>query len=85
MINYYTWILSVNDYSCHDQPLGNIETGFKLFDGPVKCTTGACVSKISVRYQNVKHAMPLFPVRHLVKTNTPLQYYQHENQLRITT
>ena len=31
-------------YSCHDQPLGNIETGFKLFDGPKICTTGACVS-----------------------------------------
>ena len=31
-------------YSCMDQPLGNIETGFKLFDGPTKCITGACVS-----------------------------------------
>ena len=31
-------------YSCHDAPLGNIETGFKLFDGPRVCTTPACVS-----------------------------------------
>ena len=31
-------------YSCHDVPLGNIETGFKLFDGPRVCTTPACVS-----------------------------------------
>ena len=31
-------------YSCHDVPLGNIETGFKLFDGPVVCSTPACVS-----------------------------------------
>ena len=31
-------------YSCGDIPLGNIETGFKLFDSPVVCTTNACVS-----------------------------------------
>ena len=31
-------------YSCHDQPLGNIETGFKLFDKPTICTTRSCVS-----------------------------------------
>ena len=31
-------------YSCHDAPLGNIETVFKLFDGPRVCTTPACVS-----------------------------------------
>ena len=31
-------------YSCGDQPLGNIETGFKLFDKPTICTTKACVS-----------------------------------------
>ena len=50
-------------YSCVDQPLGNIETGFKLFDGPVKCTTGACVSsadsKIPKRKQGTK--LPLWP------------------------
>lgn len=31
-------------YSCHDAPLGNIETGFKLFDRPTRCITPACVS-----------------------------------------
>jgi len=31
-------------YSCHDEPLGNIETGFKLFDGPKECITPTCVS-----------------------------------------
>ena len=50
-------------YSCHDQPLGNIETGFKLFDGPKICTTGACVSsadsKIPKRAAGTK--MPLWP------------------------
>ena len=30
-------------YSCVDQPLGNIETGFNYLTDP-KCTTGACVS-----------------------------------------
>jgi hypothetical protein len=31
-------------YSCHDAPLGNIETGFKLFSTPVTCITSSCVS-----------------------------------------
>ena len=31
-------------YSCADTPLGNIETGFKLFDGPRPCISDACVS-----------------------------------------
>ena len=31
-------------YSCHDEPLGQIETGFKLYDEPKVCTTPACVS-----------------------------------------
>jgi organic radical activating enzyme len=31
-------------YSCHDVPLGNIETGFKLFDSPMPCITDSCVS-----------------------------------------
>jgi organic radical activating enzyme len=50
-------------YSCHDQPLGNVETGFKLFDGPKVCTTGACVSsadsKIPKRKPGIK--LPLWP------------------------
>jgi hypothetical protein len=31
-------------YSCQDVPLGNIETGFKLFDKPMLCITESCVS-----------------------------------------
>jgi hypothetical protein len=31
-------------YSCGDVPLGNIETGFKLFDKPMPCITSSCVS-----------------------------------------
>lgn len=31
-------------YSCHDQPLGNILTGFGLFVRPQKCITPICVS-----------------------------------------
>ena len=50
-------------YSCHDKPLGNIETGFKLFDGPVKCTSPSCVSsadsKIPKRAPGTK--LPLWP------------------------
>ena len=31
-------------YSCRDVPLGNIETGFKLFNTPMPCITDSCVS-----------------------------------------
>ena len=31
-------------YSCHDAPLGNIETGFTLFKTPKTCVTKSCVS-----------------------------------------
>ena len=31
-------------YSCHDVPLGNIETGFQLFNAPAPCITNSCVS-----------------------------------------
>jgi hypothetical protein len=31
-------------YSCGDIPLGHVETGFKLYDGPKVCISGACVS-----------------------------------------
>jgi hypothetical protein len=31
-------------YSCHDQSLGNILTGFDLFNTPKKCITPSCVS-----------------------------------------
>jgi len=31
-------------YSCKDEPLGNIETGFKLFSKPMPCISPSCVS-----------------------------------------
>lgn len=50
-------------YSCNDQPLGNINTGFKLFDRPEKCITQSCVSsadsKIPKRKAGTK--WPLWP------------------------
>lgn len=50
-------------YSCHDKPLGNIETGFKLFDEPMPCISPSCVSsadsKIPKRAPGTK--LPLYP------------------------
>ena len=50
-------------YSCSDEPLGNIETGFKLFSKPMKCISKSCVSsadsKIPKRAPGTK--LPLFP------------------------
>jgi organic radical activating enzyme len=50
-------------YSCADVPLGNIETGFKLFDKPMPCISKSCVSsadsKIPKRKPGVQ--VPLFP------------------------
>ena len=50
-------------YSCADIPLGQIETGFKLFDKPMPCISESCVSsadsKIPKRASGTK--MPLFP------------------------
>jgi uncharacterized Fe-S cluster-containing radical SAM superfamily protein len=41
-------------YSCHDSPLGNIETGFKLFDKPMPCITDSCVSSADSKIPKVK-------------------------------
>lgn len=50
-------------YSCYDKPLGNIETGFKLFDSPTVCITPSCVSsadsKIPKRAPGTQ--LPLYP------------------------
>ena len=50
-------------YSCQDKPLGNIETGFKLFDTPKNCISPTCVSsadsKIPKRAPGTK--LPLYP------------------------
>lgn len=50
-------------YSCSDVPIGNIETGFQLFDGPKICISDSCVSsadsKIPKRAPGTK--LPLWP------------------------
>ena len=44
-------------YSCHDVPLGNIETGFKLFDKPAPCITESCVSSADSKIPKRKNAI----------------------------
>lgn len=34
----------MRSHSCHDAPIGNILTGFQLFDKPIKCSTPTCLS-----------------------------------------
>lgn len=50
-------------YSCMDVPLGNVETGFRLFSKPMPCISPSCVSsadsKIPKRAPGTK--LPLFP------------------------
>ena len=41
-------------YSCHDAPLGNIETGFTLFKTPKPCITKSCVSSADSKIPKVK-------------------------------
>jgi organic radical activating enzyme len=50
-------------YSCHDVPLGNIETGFKLFSAPKPCITPSCVSSADSKIPKRKPGtqVPLFP------------------------
>jgi len=42
-------------YSCHDAPLGNIETGFELFKTPKTCITKSCVSSADSKIPKVKN------------------------------
>lgn len=50
-------------YSCHDEPLGNIETGFNLFDRPMPCVTESCVSSADSKIPKRKpgHNIQLYP------------------------
>lgn len=41
-------------YSCHDEPIGNIQTGFKLFDTPKECITPSCVSSADSKIPKCK-------------------------------
>jgi organic radical activating enzyme len=42
-------------YSCHDAPLGNIETGFELFKTPKTCITKSCVSSADSKIPKRKY------------------------------
>jgi organic radical activating enzyme len=50
-------------YSCNDAPLGNIETGFRLFDKPEICKTASCVSSADSKIpkRRVGSQLPLWP------------------------
>ena len=41
-------------YSCHDQPLGTLTEGFKLFDSPLVCITNSCVSSADSKIPKTK-------------------------------
>ena len=44
-------------YSCHDAPLGNIETGFKLFNKSQVCITESCVSSADSKIPKRKYGI----------------------------
>ena len=46
-----------------DQPLGNVESGFKLFDAPRVCISESCVSSADSKIPKRKPGtqMPLWP------------------------
>lgn len=50
-------------YSCSDLPLGNIETGFRLFDVPNPCISDSCVSSADSKIPKRAPAtsLPLWP------------------------
>lgn len=50
-------------YSCNDEPLGHIETGFQLFDRPMPCQTSSCVSSADSKIPKRRPgtSMPLWP------------------------
>lgn len=50
-------------YSCNDQPLGNIETGFQLFPKAMPCITQSCVSSADSKIPKRKAGTqwPLWP------------------------
>ena len=41
-------------YSCHDQPLGTLDSGFELFKAPRKCITPSCVSSADSKIPKAK-------------------------------
>jgi organic radical activating enzyme len=63
-------------YSCSDAPLGHIEKGFSLFDGPRLCQTGSCVSSADSKIPKRKcgSRLPLWPHE---KINRCGYFHQH--------
>lgn len=41
-------------YSCHDEPLGTLTDGFKIFKNPQKCITPSCVSSADSKIPKYK-------------------------------
>jgi organic radical activating enzyme len=50
-------------YSCHDEPLGHIDTGFQLFPQVMPCLTPSCVSSADSKIPKRKKGtgLPLWP------------------------
>jgi hypothetical protein len=42
-------------YSCHEEPLGTLTEGFKIFDQPKICITPSCVSSADSKIPKVKN------------------------------
>ena len=42
-------------YSCHDAILGTLDSGFKIFNKPVKCITASCVSSADSKIPKIKN------------------------------
>ncbi|NQY99693.1 MAG: radical SAM protein [Bdellovibrionales bacterium] len=57
-------------YSCHDEPLGHIDTGFQLFPKVMPCVTPSCVSSADSKIPKRKPGtgLPLWPQK--VTSNT---------------
>jgi hypothetical protein len=44
-------------YSCHDMPLGTLDSGFELFNSSRTCITPSCVSSADSKIPKNKHAL----------------------------
>jgi len=52
-------------YSCIDEPMGNIQTGFKLFSEPKQCISSSCVSSADSKIPKRKPGceLPLWRIK----------------------
>ena len=60
-------------YSCHDEPLGHIETGFQLFSAPAPCKTPSCVSSADSKIPKRREGctLPLWPGDPIQNSSSP--------------